>query len=37
MPYPLNNLYVTNSDIRNNLFLVGTAKINNPVDKRIIL
>ena len=30
MPYPLNNLYVQNSDIRNNLFLVGTAKITIP-------
>lgn len=30
MPYPLNNLYVQNSDIRNNLFLVGSAKITVP-------
>ncbi len=30
MPYPLNNLYVTNSDIRNNLFLVGNAKVTIP-------
>lgn len=30
MPYPLNNLYVQNSDIRNNLFLVGSAKITIP-------
>lgn len=30
MPYPLNNLYVDNSDIRNNLFLVGSAKITVP-------
>ncbi len=30
MPYPLNNLYVTNSDIRNNLFVVGSAKISVP-------
>ncbi len=30
MPYPLNNLYVTNSDIRNNLFIVGTAKFTIP-------
>lgn len=30
MPYPLNNLYVTNSDIRNNLFVVGSAKITVP-------
>ena len=30
MPYPLNNLYVNNSDIRNNLFLVGSAKITVP-------
>ena len=30
MPYPLNNLYVNNSDIRNNLFIVGTAKLNIP-------
>jgi TonB-dependent starch-binding outer membrane protein SusC len=30
MPYPLNNLYVDNSDIRNNLFLVGSGKITVP-------
>ena len=30
MPYPLNNLYVDNKDIRNNLFLVGSAKIIVP-------
>lgn len=30
MPYPLNNLYVDNSDIRNNLFLVGRARITVP-------
>jgi TonB-linked SusC/RagA family outer membrane protein len=30
MPYPLNNLFVDNSDIRNNLFLVGRAKITVP-------
>ena len=30
MPYPLNNLYVDNSDIRNSLFLVGSAKITVP-------
>jgi len=30
MPYPLNNLYVDNSDIRNNLFLVGNAKVTVP-------
>ncbi|MCW3108538.1 MAG: TonB-dependent receptor plug, partial [Segetibacter sp.] len=30
MPYPLNNLYVDNSDIRNSLFLVGTAKVTVP-------
>jgi TonB-linked SusC/RagA family outer membrane protein len=30
MPYPLNNLYVDNSDIRNSLFLVGSAKIAVP-------
>lgn len=30
MPYPLNNLYVTNSDTRNNLFMVGSAKITVP-------
>ena len=30
MPYPLNNLYVNNNDIRNNLFLVGSAKITVP-------
>lgn len=30
MPYPLNNLYVDNSDTRNSLFLVGTAKITVP-------
>ena len=30
MPYPLNNLYVDNNDIRNSLFLVGSAKITVP-------
>lgn len=30
MPYPLNNLFVDNSDIRNNLFLVGSGKITIP-------
>ncbi len=30
MPYPLNNLYVKNNDIRNNLFLVGSAKVTVP-------
>jgi TonB-dependent starch-binding outer membrane protein SusC len=30
MPFPLNNLYVDNSDIRNNLFLVGNAKFTIP-------
>jgi TonB-linked SusC/RagA family outer membrane protein len=30
MPYPLVNLYADNSDIRNNLFMVGSAKINIP-------
>ncbi len=30
MPFPLNNLYVTNSDIRNNLFIVGSGKITVP-------
>jgi TonB-linked SusC/RagA family outer membrane protein len=30
MPYPLNNLKVNNSDIRNNLFLVGRARITVP-------
>ncbi|HSU49892.1 MAG TPA: SusC/RagA family TonB-linked outer membrane protein, partial [Segetibacter sp.] len=30
MPYPLNNLYVDNSDTRNSLFLVGTAKVTVP-------
>jgi len=30
MPYPLNNLYVDNKDIRNNLFLVGNAKVTVP-------
>jgi len=30
MPFPLNNLYVKNSDIRNNLFLVGNAKVTIP-------
>lgn len=30
MPYPLNNLYVDNSDIRNNLFIIGNAKITIP-------
>ncbi len=30
MPYPLNNLYVDNSDIGNNLFIVGRAKVTIP-------
>lgn len=30
MPYPLVNLYVDNSDIRNNLFIVGSAQIKLP-------
>ena len=30
MPYPLNNLFIENSDIRNNLFLVGSGKITVP-------
>jgi TonB-linked SusC/RagA family outer membrane protein len=30
MPYPLNNLYITNSDIRNSLFIVGSGKITIP-------
>ena len=30
MRYPLNNLYVQNSDIRNNLFLTGSGKITVP-------
>src|SRR5690606_37611217 len=30
MPYPLNNLNVDNSDIRNNLFLVGRANVTIP-------
>ena len=30
MPYPFNNLYVDNKDIRNNLFMVGSAKITIP-------
>ncbi len=30
MTYPLVNLYVDNSDIRNNLFLVGKAKVTIP-------
>lgn len=30
MPYPLNNLYVDNDDTRNDLFLVGSAKITVP-------
>lgn len=30
MPYPLNNLYVDNEDIRNNLFLVGRAVVTIP-------
>lgn len=30
MPYPLNNLHVTNSDTRNSLFLVGSGKITVP-------
>ncbi len=30
MPFPLNNLYVDNSDISNNLFIVGRAKITVP-------
>ena len=30
MRYPLNNLYIQNSDIRNNLFLTGSGKITVP-------
>lgn len=30
MAYPLNNLYIDNNDIRNNLFIVGSAKITVP-------
>ncbi|WP_353130790.1 TonB-dependent receptor [Parapedobacter pyrenivorans] len=30
MPYPFNNLNVDNSDIRNNLFVVGRAKVTVP-------
>ncbi len=30
MPYPLNNLYVDHADIRNDLLLVGNAKITIP-------
>ncbi len=30
MPYPLNNLYADDSDLRNSLFNVGTAKITVP-------
>lgn len=30
MPYPLNNLYVDNSYVRNDLFLVGNAKVTVP-------
>ena len=30
MPFPLNNLNIDNSDIRNNLFLVGNGKISVP-------
>jgi len=30
MRYPLTNLYIQNSDIRNNLFLVGNGKITVP-------
>lgn len=30
MPYPLNNLYIDNSDIRNNLFIVTNAKVTIP-------
>lgn len=30
MPYPLNNLFIDNSDISNNLFLVGSGKITVP-------
>ena len=30
MPYPLNNLYVTNTDIRNSLFNVGYGRIAVP-------
>ncbi len=30
MPYPLVNLYADNSDIRNNLFIVGSAQIKLP-------
>src|SRR5690606_8876507 len=30
MPYPLNDLYVDNEDIHNNLFLVGRARVTIP-------
>ena len=30
MPYPINNLYVDNSDIRNNLFILGRGVITIP-------
>jgi TonB-dependent starch-binding outer membrane protein SusC len=30
MPYPLNNLYVNNSDTKNDLFIVGSAKVTVP-------
>lgn len=30
MPFPLNNLYIDNSDIRNNLFIVGKVKVTVP-------
>lgn len=30
MPFPLNNLYVDNSDISNNLFMVGRAEVEVP-------
>ncbi|CAL1521543.1 SusC/RagA family TonB-linked outer membrane protein [Chitinophaga sp. MM2321] len=30
MPYPLNNLYVDNKNISNDLFMVGSAKISVP-------
>ncbi len=35
MPYPLNNLYVNNSDIRDNLFFVGSGKITVPWIKEL--
>ena len=37
MPYPLNNLYVDHADTRNDLLLVGNAKITVTMGKRIDL